>query len=70
MIRDGPFVDLLNYYKKVLREEAENDNIFAHIFEPDVDDEEGDVNTWRKVHMGITVRFFYQERRQNHQPMK
>lgn len=55
--RDGPFVDLLNYYKKVLREEAENDNIFAHIFEPDVDDEEGDVNTWRKVqpHMGITV---------------
>ena len=55
--RDGPFVDLLNYYKKVLREETENDNIFAHIFEPDVDDEEGDVNTWRKVqpHMGITV---------------
>ena len=55
--RDSPFVDLLNYYKQILRGEAENDNIFAHIFEPDVDDEEGDVNTWYKVqpHLGITV---------------
>lgn len=55
--REGPFVDLLNYYKKILRGEVENDTVFAHIFEPDVDDEEGDVNTWYKVqpHMGITV---------------
>lgn len=55
--RDGPFMDLLVYYKKVLRGEIEDDSIFAHIFEPDVDDEEGDVKTWRKVqpHMGITV---------------
>ena len=55
--RDSPFVDLLNYYKQILRGEVENDNIFAHIFEPDVDDEEGDVNTWYKVqpHLGITV---------------
>ena len=55
--RDSPFVDLLNYYKQILRGEAENDNVFAHIFEPDADDEEGDVNTWYKVqpHLGITV---------------
>lgn len=55
--RDSPFVDLLNYYKSILRGENENDNIFAHIFEPDVDDEEGDVNTWYKVqpHLGVTV---------------
>ena len=63
--RDGPFVEMLNYYKKILRGEIENDSIFAHIFEPDVDDEEGDVNTWRKVqpHMGITVNesFYHEE---------
>lgn len=55
--RDGPFVDLLNYYKKILRGEVENDHVFAHIFEPDVTDEESDPKTWRKVqpHMGITV---------------
>ena len=55
--RDSPFVDLLNYYKRILRGEVENDNIFAHIFEPDIDDEEGNVNTWYKVqpHLGITV---------------
>ena len=55
--RDSPFVDLLNYYKSILRGEKENDNIFAHIFEPDVDDEEGSVNTWYKVqpHLGVTV---------------
>ena len=55
--RDSPFVDLLNYYKSILRGENANDNIFAHIFEPDVDDEEGSVNTWYKVqpHLGVTV---------------
>lgn len=55
--RDSPFVDLLNYYKSILRNEMENDNMFAHIFEPDVDDEEGDRNTWYKVqpHMEKTV---------------
>lgn len=53
----SPFVDMLNNYKAVLRGEIENDSIFAHIFQPDVDDEEGDVSTWHKVqpHMGITV---------------
>ncbi|HCB89140.1 MAG TPA: terminase large subunit [Porphyromonadaceae bacterium] len=62
--RDGPFVELLNYYKKILRGELENDHVFAHIFEPDVDDEESDPNTWRKVqpHMGITVNEDFYER--------
>lgn len=53
----APFVEMLNMYKAILRGEIENDSIFAHIFEPDVDDEEGDPATWHKVqpHMGITV---------------
>ena len=48
---------MLKMYKSILRGEIENDSIFEHIFEPDVDDEEGDPATWRKVqpHMGITV---------------
>lgn len=62
--RDGPFVELLEYYKRILRGEVENDHVFAHIFEPDVDDEECDPNTWRKVqpHMGITVNEDFYER--------
>lgn len=53
----APFVEMLKMYKAVLRGEIENDSIFAHIFEPDINDEEGDPATWRKVqpHMGITV---------------
>lgn len=53
----APFVEMLKMYKAVLRGEIENDSIFAHVFEPDVNDEEGDPATWRKVqpHMGITV---------------
>lgn len=53
----APFVEMLQMYKAILRGEIENDSIFAHIFEPDVNDEEGDPATWRKVqpHMGITV---------------
>ena len=56
-------------YKAILRGEIENDSIFAHIFEPDVDDEEGDPATWRKVqpHMGITVyEDFYIDAYQKH----
>lgn len=54
----GPFATLLDSYKKVMRGEVEADTLFAHIFEPDVDDEESDPNTWRKVqpHYGITVQ--------------
>lgn len=60
---DGPFVELLNSYKAVLRGEYENDSIFAHIFEPDVDDEESDPHTWAKVqpHLGVTVQSDYYE---------
>lgn len=62
--RDSPFVELLNYYKQILRGELQNDHVFAHIFEPDVDDDESDPNTWRKVqpHMGITVNEDFYER--------
>lgn len=53
----APFVEMLKMYKAILRGEIENDSIFAHIFEPDVEDEESAPATWRKVqpHMGITV---------------
>lgn len=55
--QEAPFVDMLQMYKAILRGDIENDSIFAHIFEPDVGDEEGDPATWRKVqpHMGVTV---------------
>lgn len=58
---DGPFARELDGVKQVLREELENDSLFAIIFEPDVDDEEEDPATWRKVqpHLGITVREDY-----------
>lgn len=54
---DGPFYQDLNSYKAVLLGEYDDDSLFAHIFEPDVDDEEGDPATWHKVHphLGITV---------------
>lgn len=58
-----PFRELLASYKAILRGEIENDRIFAHIFEPDVGDEEDDPHTWRKVqpHLGITVQDDYYE---------
>lgn len=60
---ESPFVDMLNSYKAVLRGEVDNDFIFAHIFEPDVDDAEDDPRTWAKVqpHLGITVQSDYYE---------
>jgi phage terminase large subunit-like protein len=61
---NSPFVELLNSYKAILRGELENDSVFAHIFEPDVDDAEDDPATWKKVqpHLGITVQYdFYEE---------
>ena len=56
--RDTPLYDMLDAYKSVLRGEMDNDSIFAHIFQPDVDDEESDPQTWAKVqpHLGITVQ--------------
>lgn len=55
---ESPFVTMLESYKSVLRGEIDNDSVFAHIFEPDVDDEEGDPLTWKKVHphLGVTVQ--------------
>ena len=60
---DTPFVDMLLSYKSVLTGEAENDRIFASIFEPDVGDAEDDPHTWHKVqpHLGITVQPDYYE---------
>lgn len=56
--RETPFYEMLQHFKAILRGEAEDDTIFAHIFEPDEDDEESDMATWMKVqpHMGVTVR--------------
>lgn len=56
--KDTPFVEELSAHKAILRGEMDNDSMFAHIFEPDVDDEEGDPRTWYKVqpHLGITCR--------------
>ena len=52
-----PFYEMLSLYKSILRGEVENDSVFAHIFEPDEGDDEGDPDTWRKVqpHIGVTV---------------
>ena len=58
---DGPFARELDGVLQVLREELENDSIYAAIFMPDVDDAESDPATWRKVqpHLGVTVREDY-----------
>lgn len=61
---DGPFYEMLQGYKSVLLGEYEDDSLFAHIFEPDVDDAEDEESTWRKVHphLGVTVSLeFYQQ---------
>mgnify|MGYP006362304409 FL=1 len=61
---NGPFFEMLEAYKRVLRGEAEQDNLFAHIFQPDPYDDEGDPHTWAKAqpHLGITVKKeFYED---------
>lgn len=61
---DGPFYEMLQGYKSVLLGEYEDDSLFAHIFEPDLDDPEDCESTWYKVHphLGVTVNFdFYQQ---------
>lgn len=65
---DGPFYEMLQGYKSVLLGEFEDDSIFAHIFEPDLDDPEDSEETWRKVqpHMGVTVSMdFYRQEYKN-----
>lgn len=61
---DGPFKGELDGVMAVLRGEKANDTMFASIFMPDVDDDEGDPATWAKVqpHLGITVQPDYYER--------
>lgn len=61
---DGPFYEMLAGYKSILLGEYEDDSVFAHILEPDLDDPEDSEDTWRKVqpHMGITVSMdFYRQ---------
>lgn len=65
---DGPFYEMLQGYKSVLLGEYEDDSVFAHIFEPDLDDEEDAEMTWLKVHphLGITVSLeFYRQEYKN-----
>lgn len=65
---DGPFYEMLQGYKSVLLGEFEDDSLFAHIFEPDLDDPEDAEATWRKVqpHMGVTVSLdFYRQEYKN-----
>ena len=65
---EGPFYEMLQGYKSVLLGEFEDDSLFAHIFEPDIDDPEDAEATWRKVqpHMGVTVSMeFYRQEYKN-----
>lgn len=61
---EGPFYEMLQGYKSVLLGDYEDDSVFIHIFEPDLDDPEDDEATWYKVHphLGITVNIeFYRQ---------
>jgi phage terminase large subunit-like protein len=60
-VLDGPCVGTLEAYQRILLEEAEDDSVFALIFIPDVDDNEADPRTWRKVqpHIGVTIQEDY-----------
>lgn len=63
-VLDGPCYDMIRGYRALLLGEYEDDASFAHLFLPDVDDDEGSEDTWRKVHphMGITVSMdFYRD---------
>ena len=61
---DGPFYEMLQGYKAVLLGEYEDDSVFIHLFEPDIDDAEDAESTWYKVHphLGVTVNIeFYRQ---------
>lgn len=65
---DGPFYEMLQGYKSVLLGEYEDDSVFVHIFEPDLDDPEDAESTWCKVHphLGVTVSMdFYRQEYKN-----
>lgn len=60
---DGPCYNEIEGVKRILTGELESDTVFADLFMPDVDDEEGNPLTWMKVqpHLGITVQPDYYE---------
>lgn len=60
---NGPFYSELQGYKSILEGRMEDDSVFAHVFEPDIDDAEDSEATWRKVqpHWGITIQEDYYE---------
>lgn len=65
---DGPFYEMLQGYKSVLLGDYEDDTLFAHLFEPDIDDPEDSEETWKKVHphIGVTVSIdFYRKEYNN-----
>lgn len=65
---EGPFYEMLQGYKSILLGDFDDDSIFAHIFEPDLDDSEDSEATWRKVHphIGVTVSIdFYRQEYKN-----
>ncbi|MEG1158767.1 MAG: terminase TerL endonuclease subunit [Acidaminococcaceae bacterium] len=65
---EGPFYEMLQGYKSVLLGDYEDDSLFAHIFEPDLNDAEDNESTWKKVHphLGITVSLaFYKQEYKN-----
>lgn len=67
-VLDGPFYEMLQGYKSILLGEFDDDSVFAHIFEPDIDDPEDAEATWLKVqpHMGVTVSLgFYRQEYKN-----
>ena len=45
---EGPFYEMLQGYKSILLGDFDDDSIFAHIFEPDLDDPEDSEVTWRE----------------------
>ena len=57
-LQEGPCVDTLEAYKQILLGNAEDDSVFALIFQPDIDDQESNPSTWKKVqpHLGYTVK--------------
>ncbi len=61
---DAPCYEMVQGCCRMLLGDYEDDSTFAHIFMPDVDDDEGSEDTWRKVHphMGVTVSMdFYRD---------
>lgn len=61
---DAPCYAMVQGCCRLLLGDYEDDSNFAHLFMPDVDDDEGSEDTWRKVHphMGVTVPIdFYRD---------